>query len=80
MPKREQRRERKRVANLPGYSSERETAEKLGVNVRALREWRRLGKGPPFTKFAHEIQYRDAAVTAWLLSREVRPVREQAAA
>jgi hypothetical protein len=68
--------QRKRVAQIPGYTDERQTAERLGVGLRTLRKWRQQGNGPPYTKFARQVHYRDEAVAAWISSHEIRPVRE----
>jgi hypothetical protein len=66
---------RKRIAHIPGYTHESETAEQLGVAVRTLRKWRQLGLGPAFTKFGKQIFYRDEARSSWLHSQEQQPVR-----
>jgi hypothetical protein len=70
---------RKRTADIPEYSSERQTAEELGVTLRTLRLWRQLGKGPAYVKFGRQIHYRTESRDAWLRSREIYPAREQAA-
>ena len=80
MSNQERGRGRKRVAHIPGYSTERETAEELGVVLRTLRKWRQQGRGPAFIKFARQVHYSDEAVAAWLKSREVQPIRELATA
>jgi len=49
---------RKRVAHIPGYLPEAETAEQLGIAVRTLRKWRQLGQGPAYTKFGKQVHYR----------------------
>jgi hypothetical protein len=74
MSNQERVRKRKRVAHIPGYKTERETAEALGVVLRTLRKWRQRGQGPAFLKFARQIHYHDEAVAAWLKSCEVQPV------
>jgi hypothetical protein len=66
---------RKRVAHIPGYTDERQTAEDLGVGLRTLRKWRQQGKGPPYVKFARQIHYPNEGRIAWLRRQEVEPVR-----
>ena len=66
--------QRKRIARIPGHTSEFETAEELGVSIRTLRKWRQLRIGPPWTSVGRFIHYNDESVAAWLRSREVRPV------
>jgi Helix-turn-helix domain len=66
---------RKRIAHIPGYTDECQTAESLGVAVRTLRKWRAQGLGPAYTKFGKQVYYRDASRDAWLRRQEVEPVR-----
>ena len=77
MDKPQRRGPRKRVAHIPGYTPERQTAEELGKTLRTLRLWRRQGKGPPFMKLGDQVHYPDEARAAWLKSLIVAPVREQ---
>jgi hypothetical protein len=71
--------QRKRVADIPGYTNERATADELGLVVRTLRKWRQQGRGPAYVKFGRQIHYRNESLAAWLQSCEVQPVREQTA-
>lgn len=66
---------RKRVAQIPGYSSESDVAGELGVSVRTLRKWRQLGEGPPYVQIARQVHYPDAPRAAWLRGKEKMPVR-----
>jgi hypothetical protein len=68
----------KRVARIPGYTDERQTAEELGLCLRTLRKWRARGEGPPYVKIGKKVHYPDDPRTAWLKSRVVQPVRERA--
>jgi hypothetical protein len=67
---------RERIANLPGYKTELQTAEELGLGVRTLRQWRHLGEGPAYAKLGRQILYRTESLAAWLRNQEIRPVRE----
>ena len=78
--KRAPRLKRKRIAHIPGYTPEADTAEQLGVAVRTLRKWRQQGLGPAYTKFRKQVHYRDASRDAWLQRQEVEPVRSAQAA
>jgi hypothetical protein len=71
---------RKRVAHLPGYTSETGTAHALGVAVRTLRKWRQLGLGPPYVRVSRQVHYQDHSLQAWVQSREIMPVRSELAA
>jgi hypothetical protein len=66
---------RRRIAHLPGYTDERQTAEGLGVAVRTLRKWRQQCRGPAYTKFGKQVFYRDASRDAWLRRQEIEPIR-----
>jgi hypothetical protein len=66
---------RKRVANLAGYTDERQTADDLGVGLRTLRKWRQQGKGPPYVKFARQIHYPLEYLEAWLKRHVVEPIQ-----
>jgi hypothetical protein len=72
--------QRKRIARIPGHTSEFDTAEELGVSIRTLRKWRQLRIGPPWTEVGRQIIYNDESRAEWLKSREVRPAHEEAAA
>jgi hypothetical protein len=65
---------RKRVARIPGYTDERQTAEELGVSVRTLRKWRQLRIGPPWTEVGRQILYGNQSRATWLKAQEVQPV------
>jgi excisionase family DNA binding protein len=48
-----------------------EVAEILRVQVSTLQEWRRLKKGPPYTRLGHRtVRYRRAVIDAWLEQRQ----------
>jgi len=46
-----------------------ELAERLGVSVRTLTDWRYRGIGPRFLKVGVHIRYRVADVLAWEQTR-----------
>ena len=49
------------------YLTQRETAELLRVSSRTLRDWRRTGTGPPFSRVGTKlIRYLKADVDAWV--------------
>lgn len=43
-----------------------ETAARLKVAVNTLRDWRRLGKGPPFFKKGNLVRYKTSDVESWI--------------
>ena len=55
---------------LSDYYDEHQFAEELDHDVRTLRDWRRRGKGPPFTRIGRRVFYRKSAVVEWLLASE----------
>jgi Helix-turn-helix domain len=63
--------------NLDGYVTEGELAGLLGITVSTLKRWRRLRRGPPFTKFGDRLAYRREAFEEWLLSCERVMPREK---
>jgi predicted DNA-binding transcriptional regulator AlpA len=48
------------------YLSDREVAERYGLNVRTLQNWRIFGKGPKFRKFGRSTKYDVRDIEAWL--------------
>lgn len=47
-------------------------AQRLGVSVDTLRDWRYEGRGPAFLKLGHRtVRYRPSAIDAWLEEQEV---------
>jgi predicted DNA-binding transcriptional regulator AlpA len=47
------------------YLSDREVAERYGLNVRTLQNWRTFGKGPKFRKFGRSTRYDIRDVERW---------------
>jgi len=60
---------------LADYLSEHELAKQIGVTPRTLQRWRRRREGPPFTILGRDPLYRVDGFRAWLLAREIQPVR-----
>ncbi|SRR6266550_584822 len=67
------RRPRKPQRPPSGYLSEGEQAEHLGIDVRTLRRWRALGKGPDVTRLGRLVCYAPEAGSRWLEAAE-KPV------
>jgi hypothetical protein len=65
---------------LDGYVSEHEEAAALGLTVRTLRSWRKLGKGPNYVKIGRRFFYPLAGNASWLKASEQDPVRSERAA
>jgi hypothetical protein len=57
------------------HKTEHQTAHALGHTARTLRNWRRLGIGPAYTKIGRKIFYSDSALESWLKAIETMPVR-----
>src|SRR6266700_7372956 len=49
------------------------TASVLGISVRTLDRWHRLGFGPPRIRYAGQIRYRLSSLARWVLSHETAP-------
>jgi helix-turn-helix protein len=55
-----------RTPNIPGYFSEREEAERLGIGLVTLRHWRRAGHGPSFIRIGRRYLYPHDADEKWI--------------
>jgi hypothetical protein len=53
----------------PTYITELELAERLGVDVRCLRNWRLRGNGPPFYKLGRLVRYDLSESIEWVKLR-----------
>jgi hypothetical protein len=62
---------------LASYLSEAQLAQQLDVTTRTLQRWRRQRTGPPVTMIGGSPMYRIASIETWLLSREIKMVRER---
>lgn len=64
---------RERIAYTP-----KETANLIGVSVRALEEWRRAGKGPAYVQEGRRlIRYPRRSLHQWLDARLVRTIDQK---
>ena len=66
--------------NLPGFRTELEQAERLGLTPRTLQNWRLSGKGLRYVKYGNTILYPEEAEAEFLKSREIAPVRSRSGA
>lgn len=55
---------------LEDYETPAQLAADLGICVKTLDRWHRLGEGPPRVKLGRRVLYRRTSVAAWLASRE----------
>lgn len=55
----------------PHVTDERGAAPYIAHSVAALRQWRRLGKGPAFIRAGRSIRYRIQDLDAWLDNHRV---------
>jgi hypothetical protein len=51
---------------IPGFMTEFQFAQTVGLSVWGIRAWRKRGYGPPITKFGRMIYYRLTDVDAFL--------------
>lgn len=54
---------------FPRRIKDTEAAERLGLSVKTLRQWRRTGGGPAFLKLGNAVRYDVDALEAWAASR-----------
>lgn len=52
------------------FSSEKDTAEMLGLKVSTLRNWGAQRKGPPRIRIGRKLFYRREALLDWMKSQE----------
>jgi len=57
-------------------ATEKQVSELFGWAVSTLRNWRCLGKGPPYLKVGRSVRYRLEDVEAYLDSHRVEPRNE----
>lgn len=64
------------LLSLQPLLNEHEVADLLGISVRTVQEWRRLGEGPPFLKLtSHKrgvVRYDPEDLRAYVVERRVR--------
>jgi excisionase family DNA binding protein len=53
--------------------NERQAAERLGVAMKTMQQWRHHGKGPKWVKVGRLARYRSADLDAYITSRIVNP-------
>lgn len=63
---------------MPDLLTDAQVAQKIGVTVVTLQQWRKRGKGPPYVKEGAWVRYLGDSLDAWLRTRE-RLTDEQAA-
>jgi predicted DNA-binding transcriptional regulator AlpA len=61
----------RKTPKLDGFWTKEEASEKIGTCVRTLDRMHLARTGPPRIKLGGRILYREAAVVAWLISKEV---------
>jgi predicted DNA-binding transcriptional regulator AlpA len=59
--------------------TEAQAAERLQIKPDTLRAWRTRGGGPKYSKIGRLVRYSDAAITAFIASRECASTSEKAA-
>jgi hypothetical protein len=60
---------------LADWLDEAAAAAEVGKSIRTLRDWRRRGTGPPFTRFGRTVKYRRDSLVAYFRAQEETPVR-----
>jgi hypothetical protein len=66
-----------RTPQLPGYYSEQEQAERLGLVISSLRRWRRLGIGPASVRIGRRTVYKYGGDEKWLAEQQAKAECEQ---
>ena len=62
---------------LADWLDEAAAAAEVGKAIRTLRDWRRRGVGPPFTRFGRTVKYRRDSLVAYFKAQEETPVRKR---
>jgi hypothetical protein len=60
---------------LDEFLSEAAAAAAIGKSLRTLRQWRRLGIGPPYVLFGRTVRYRKPTFVEHFRQTEIHPVR-----
>jgi hypothetical protein len=71
------RKSKSRKSNLPGWLTDDEAAEALGLNRATLANWRVRRIGPPPTKIGKNTFYREDALKEWIISQERDPSKRK---
>lgn len=53
--------------------NEKQAAERLGVAVKTMQQWRHYGRGPKWAKIGRLCKYRQADLDAYVASRTINP-------
>ncbi len=53
--------------------NEEQAAERLGVKVKTMQQWRHFGRGPKYVKVGRLVKYQPADIEAYIKSRTVNP-------
>ena len=53
--------------------NEKQAAERLGVAVKTMQQWRHFGRGPKFAKIGRLVKYRGTDLDAYITSRTINP-------
>jgi hypothetical protein len=59
------------------WLSEAEAAAAVDKSLRTLRQWRKRGVGPPYTRFGRSVKYRKRALAEYFRTSEINPTRER---
>jgi len=60
---------------LNDFLSEERAGAELNLGFRTLRKYRRFGTSPAYVKIGRKIMYPRAAITDWVESKVIKPVR-----
>lgn len=53
--------------------NEKQAAERLGVAVKTMQQWRHFGRGPKYVKVGRLAKYQPSDIDAYIKSRTVNP-------
>jgi hypothetical protein len=77
---RQRRAHQSHQSKIEGWVTEAEMSTMTGRSLRALRKYRQLGIGMPWSRFGKSVFYRESAAAAYLDRGEIKPIREEIAA
>ena len=58
---------------MPITANTQQIAERLGISVRTLENWRLVGSGPPYHKLGSRVLYDIATVDRWFEDQKSDP-------
>jgi hypothetical protein len=62
---------------LEDWMDEDEAAASVRKTIRTLRDWRKRGEGPPYTRFGRTVRYHRPTFVEFFKASQIQPVRSR---